>query len=373
MTDATAPTRRRTAALALVLAIGLGLAAVAWWRNTGGRKGGDAGDAPAGQTITPVIMGTTATLKVFGERDLLAPALADARERMDRVNQRMSTWNPDSELSRFNTDGQPALRLSQSTLEVLAFGQELSAKTGGAFDVTVLPLVRLWQASAKGGAEPTDEQIAATLADVGYTLIDLRQVGGETRPDGGPGLAVRGGKRLRPGVQITLDAIAKGYAVDEAVEAMKRKGATGGLVEIGGDLRCFATGPQRERFRVHVQSPWAQGERLMTLRMPAAGGDFAVCTSGNYRRYFEIAGRRYSHIIDPRTGRPADAVPSVTVIAPTCMSADGWATALSVLGVEEGLALVEQQEGVEAMMVTGTREAPQYHYSTGFKPFVQPD
>jgi len=267
----------------------------------------------------------------------------------------MSRHDPATPLSRFNQAPPEAdIMLDAHTLAVMRFGQSLSAKTDGAFDVTMLPLGQLWSEAGKAGRLPSQAELAEVRKRVGYEKLEV-----------GPGSA----RKTAPGMAVSLDAIAKGYAVDRAVEAMKRAGAVGGLVELGGDLRTFGRSPAGEPILVHVQNPFGDGY-VMTLT-PLPGQDLAVCTSGNYRRYVEIAGHRYSHIIDPRTGQPADAVPSVTVIAPDTMTADGWATALSVLSIEQGRKLIEAEPGVEAMWITGTPGAPEFHYSAGFERYIK--
>ncbi|MCK4602007.1 MAG: FAD:protein FMN transferase, partial [Phycisphaerae bacterium] len=162
---------------------------------------------------------------------------------------------------------------------------------------------------------------------------------------------------------LDLGGVAKGYGIDRAVEAMIQAGCRGGLIDVGGDIRCFG----RSAWTVAVRDPFGRTEPVAVLRL--RGG--AVCTSGNYERYYEIAGRRYSHIIDPRTGRPVDFAPSVTVVAPAAMTADAWATALSVLGVD-GLALLGEDSGIEAMIVVGTPDSFEVYGTKGFEDLTVP-
>jgi len=334
-------------ALALVIVSGLALAGLALWKVL---------YAPRERAITPAVLGTTSRLVAVGKGEQLTAALAAAQEEIEQVNRLMSTRDPDSVLSRFNDNTDPAV--GPDMLAVVRFGQSLAQRTGGAFDITVMPLVRLWAKAGQQGALPIDEELAHARALVGYARLGV--------PAEGDGPLTK----AEPAMQITLDAIAKGYAVDRAIEAMRAVGLSGAMVEIGGDLRCFGRPADRGRWRIGVQSPWYEGEQLMTIGPTDPAVGLAVCTSGNYRRFVQIGGKHYSHIIDPRTGAPADAVPSVTVIAPDAMTADGWATALSVLGVEEGLKLVERQDGIEALLVTGTPDAPKYHPSSGFNRYV---
>ncbi|MCG3179458.1 MAG: FAD:protein FMN transferase [Phycisphaerae bacterium] len=352
--------RTRRVAMILVVVSGLTLVGIALWRVA---------TTPTSQTVTPEIMGTTTHLTAVGRRADLGPALDAAQAALRSVNRTMSTYDPSSELSRINA-GQSPDDIAPELGAVLEFGLHMSSRTDGAFDATVYPLVQLWAKAAAAGRPPDDAELADARSHVGWRKVSLTMDPLNPQPATQPG-GRRWVLRMPVGTQITLDAIAKGDAVDLAVAAMRTgRHLAGGMVEVGGDLRCFGRPADGGFWRVGVQSPWEEGRVLMRLRPLTDSGELCVCTSGNYRRYYEIAGKRYSHIIDPATGEPADAVPSVTVIAPSCMKADGWATALSVLGVEKGLKLVEQESGVEAMFVTGTKDNPEYHYSSGFKKYV---
>ena len=173
---------------------------------------------------------------------------------------------------------------------------------------------------------------------------------------------------------MDLGGIAKGYAVDQAVAAMTSLGIRGGVVDAGGDLRCFGSRPDGQSWKVAVRDPFhaadASAPPLATLRVH----DAAVCTSGNYFRYVQIQGRRYSHIIDPRPGphmgMPAEAAPSVTVVAPTAIVADMWATALSVLGAG-GLSLLPPEAHIEAMVVEGMVHDVHIRMTDGFAKLLE--
>ncbi|MGB2822575.1 MAG: FAD:protein FMN transferase, partial [Phycisphaerae bacterium] len=195
---------------------------------------------------------------------------------------------------------------------------------------------------------PTDAEVASARSASGWDRIELL--------DGAARKAI-------DGAGSGLGGIAKGYAIDRAIEAIRTAGCTGGLVDVGGDIRCFGLSPRGGLWRVAVRDPFdARSDAFFgTLELT----DLAVCTSGNYERYSEIDGKRYSHIIDPRTGRPVDLAPSVTVVAPAAAVADGWATALSVLG-PEGLSLLDPNSGIEAMIVVGGPQDYTVHQTPGF-------
>jgi thiamine biosynthesis lipoprotein len=194
-------------------------------------------------------------------------------------------------------------------------------------------VIDLWRSAGESGVYPSEADLRGARAFCGWDHIELTESG-----------AVKRTVEAR----VDLGGVAKGFGIDAAVEVLAEAGMLGGLVDVGGDLRCFGTDPDGGRWRVEIKNPFGEGP-LAHLRV----GDSAVCTSGNYARFVEIEGRRYSHIIDPRSGRPADAVPSVTVISRSAMTADMWATALSVLG-EEGLDLLPT--GLEALLVLGSAD-----------------
>jgi thiamine biosynthesis lipoprotein len=174
------------------------------------------------------------------------------------------------------------------------------------------------------------------------------------------------------GLEISLDGIAKGYAIHEAVRAMRRYGLTGGLVDGGGDIECVGRPLGEEAWRLAVQHPRLAG-RLRTLRLGGDARSRAVCTSGDYRRYITIAGRRYSHIFDPRSGRPAETASSVTVIGPDAFRADAWATALSVLGPDAGPPLLPARGDWQALLVVADGPRMSVRKSAGFDRYVVPD
>ena len=188
----------------------------------------------------------------------------------------------------------------------------------GAFDVTCRPLIMLWKYAGRLGQVPDESAIAEARASSRWDLVSWVE----------DGLIKR-----EPGVCFDLGGVAKGFAMDEAVDVMMRFGATGALVDIGGDLKTAGSSSAKDgAWSVDVRDPDGEGV-IGTLRF---SGSSAVCTSGHYARFVTIAGKRYSHILDPRNGMPVDVVPSVTILGGSAMSVDAWATALSVIG-EPGL------------------------------------
>ena len=166
-----------------------------------------------------------------------------------------------------------------------------------------------------------------------------------------------------------MDAIAKGYAVDQALAALVKSGVVGGMVDIGGEITCFGENQPGRDWLLGIQDPFsAQNENQLSEKPGwiVSLRDCAIATSGNYRRYITISGQKYSHIIDPVTGRPAEKLPSVTIIAEKTVDADALATAISVMGPEKGMELIEILANTEAFLIAGSSEKPELYRSSGF-------
>jgi thiamine biosynthesis lipoprotein len=267
-------------------------------------------------------MGTAYMVKIF---DPPAELDADWEQRVDaelrRVNDQMSTYLESSELSRFNASASTDwFGVSEETAMVVAKSLEIHRLSGGAFDVTVAPLVNVWSfGPGKRSLTPPDDATIESLR----TKIGSVDLAARLDPP-----AIR---KSRPELTIDLSAIAKGHGVDRVVALLNRLGAANVFVEIGGEVRV--TGDKAGRpWTVGIQKPDVAGE-VVAVAYPLR--DRAVATSGDYRNFFEFDGKRYSHTIDPRTGRPVDHnVASVSVLADDCMTADAWATAFNVLGTD---------------------------------------
>ena len=307
------------------------------------------GFSGAGQrrTISGETMGTTFAVTVVSGAEAAAtstPAAAfdgggrdggglraAVQRRLDAIEGRMSHYRPESELSRFNrartTEPRP---MSPETLGVVAEALAVSRASGGAFDVTVGPLVDAWGFGPGGRAPaaPDGAVLAALRSRVGSRLLELDLAAGTLR------------KRRRD-VVVDLSAIAKGYAVDAVATLLDEIGFRDYLVEIGGELRGAGTNEEGAPWRVAIERPVPgapAAQRIVALT------DAAVATSGDYRNFYDLEGGRVSHTIDPRTGRPvAHRLRSVSVIAERCMDADARSTALHVLGPDEGYALAVEQ------------------------------
>ena len=251
-----------------------------------------------------------------------------------RVNRLMSTYDPESELSRFN--GLPVgvpMAVSPETVDVVAAARRVAEQTGGAFDPTVAPLVALWGFGADAAERPPTEAELRAAAET----VDYRRVEYEHAP---PSLV-----KLAP-VTLDLSAIAKGYAVDRLAEVLDESGCGAYLVELGGEIRAKGSAPGGGAWRIGVDAPTAPG--FASTIVLGHGG---LATSGDYRQYRELDGERLSHIIDPRTGHPIrHGAASVTVVADRAMFADAYATALLVMGEAEGRRFAEHH-GLAALFI----------------------
>ena len=309
-------------------------------------------------TITGETMGTTYMVKVVTGRMAKTghlQALID--DGLETVNQSMSTYRPDSELSRFNALEQAGVPFTPSPdfLAVMRAAAEIHAATDGAWDGTLDPLITLWGfgRNQQSGRVPTPEEIGALLTRVDFGRILIT-------PDG---RMVKGDGRL----SLDLASIAKGYGVDAIARLLDDQGYTDFLVEVGGEVYAAGLRPDGKPWRVGINRPSREAGFSEVYKVVALT-DKGFATSGDYRNYFEVDGRYYSHILDPKSGYPvANGVVSASVLADTCTLADGLATALMVMGPEAGLALVNTLPGVEALIIVRKDDGSfSEHASKGF-------
>ncbi len=287
------------------------------------------------------IMGTSVVISVFNpeaNKTIITRAVDEAFEEVRRIDILMSNYKEDSEVNKINKlKAGKEIEVSAETMEALTRSQEISRISNGAFDITVLPLMELWGFYGDGDRDgmPTADEIAEALKYVGYTKIKFGKNNQVAKSE--------------DGVKIDLGGIAKGYAIDKAVQKLKSYGIKSAMVEAGGDFFCLGMKPDRVDWKMAIQHPRDKDKAFAVLEV----ADCAVATSGDYENYDTINGKRYSHIIDPRTGFPKGDIPaSVTVAAKDAATADGLATAVFVLGPEEGMKLVESLPDVEAVIIS---------------------
>lgn len=257
------------------------------------------------------------------------------------LNAQMSTYLSDSELSLFNSSQSTEWqKVSPALFEVLLKAKNIHDQSQGAFDVTIGPLVNLWGfgPDPMSFVAPPEDQIVAELKRIGSKYLLLRDQDHAIR------------KEL-PSLYLDLSALAKGYAVDRVALLLEKQGIEHYMVEIGGELRLKGRNIQGQPWRIAIEKPTADS-RMIQKVLPVT--DICIATSGDYRNFFEVDGVRFSHTIDPRNGRPiTHKLASVTVLGETAMTADAWATALTVLGPVQGYALA-QQKGIPALFIIKT-------------------
>jgi FAD:protein FMN transferase len=273
--------------------------------------------------LTGPSMGTTWHATVVGGEDP-SRATAAIQGALDAVDVRMSTWKADSELSLLNQAAAGSYALSPELAAVMAISFEVNLLSGGAFDVTVAPIVDAW------GFGPAQPQAAPSPAEI-EALRDLVGPDKLTFSDDGAELV-----KAADGVRADLSAVAKGYGVDQAAEALQALGYQDLMVEVGGEVRAHGRNPDGQPWRIGVERPDGSAAVEQVVALDA----LAMATSGDYRNYRELDGQRVSHTVDARSGEPIrHGLASVSVLHPSCAWADAWATALNVLGPDDGPAL----------------------------------
>ena len=331
--------------LAIAASVGLSLIVALYILGFGRRIEADGGYR--------LVMGTFAHLKAIAKDNRTAMKCLDtAFAELQKVDDLMSDYKDDSEISRLNRDAfKQAVKVDESTFHVLQKSVEFSRLSEGAFDITIAPLTELWRSAAEVNSVPSEAELAAARSKVGYEklLLDANEMTVRFAVDG---------------MKLDLGGIAKGYAIDRAIEVMQTAGALGGMVDVGGDIRCFGTPPKgKKTWRIGLEDPAEPKGSEQTLSAGAGSillilklNNAAIATSGGYRRFVLIEGKRYSHIMDRETGASAQGMSSVTIISQNALDADALATSVSVMGPEKGIALIEKIPQTEAILITPSPE-----------------
>jgi thiamine biosynthesis lipoprotein len=299
-------------------------------------------------------MGTTWSVKTSSSAS--AGDLTSAVETvLADVDAKMSTWRDDSELAAVRVGSGP-VDVSLETAEVVLAALALAERTGGAYDPTVQPLMELWGFHEPRATWPTDQEIDEATRAVSWGRVSVDVSGNTATVDAG-------------GTSLDLSSIAKGHAVDRVSEVLVSMHSSDHLVEVGGEVRVMGRSASGDPWLVGIEQPTGAGGFVKVLSVT----DAAVATSGNYRNLHVLEGREVPHTMDPRTGRPAtSAVLSATVVGSDCMTADGWATALMVLGVG-GLGSLERVEGLEALvLIADSRGDEVVSMTSGMHRFLPP-
>ncbi len=283
-------------------------------------------------------MGTTVEIHLYASTRERAAALFEAAfQEIERVEQALSTYRPTSEMSRINANAaRGPVVTDPEVLTLLDEALDYSLRTDGAFDITVGALVNAWGFFRGHGRYPTADELSRALARVGWRNVILDR-------------AARTVQFRKPGIALDLGGIGKGFALDRAALILRRHGVTAALLG-AGQSSYFAIGapPDTDGWRVVVPDPDDPRRSLSTVWLR----DRSLSTSGNAQKSFEFDGKRYSHIIDPRTGEPVTGMTQVTVIARTALESDALATALFVLGADRATAVLDHVDDVAALLVT---------------------
>ena len=307
-------------------------------------------------------MGTTYSIKYIASDR--TPAVDTVRngvsERLAMINNQMSTYIPDSEISRFNSSREVGVpfAVSHELAVVVTEAQRISALTEGALDVTIGPLVNLWGFGPEKRPEgdvPDDAALEERRRSVGMDKLEIR----------GDALI----KKV-PELYLDLSAIAKGYGVDVIAEYLASQGIEHYMVDIGGEVRARGKNLNGDPWRIAIEKPAEAVATKSSVQLVVSLDTMAMATSGSYRNYFEKDGRRYSHTIDPSTGRPIEhSLVSVSVLAEKCMTADGLATGLNVMGAERALALAGRLN-IPAYFIVKTPNGFDALHSPAFAPYL---
>ena len=309
----------------------------------------EAAAAPLYQRQTKV-MGTTLSLTIYGKEEKKAAIAAEKVIReFQRIEKRMTSWRPTGDVWKINNNaGIKTVKVSTEVFFLITKAQEISRETHGAFDISVGAFRGLWKfGQDRDGSIPISKEIKKRLPLVNHRNIHLDS-------------KKKTVYLSKKGMRITLGGIAKGYAVDQAVKILRKNGLTNFLIQAGGDL--YLGGMRGDRkWRAAIRNPRGSASDIFAL---TSLQNQTFSTSGDYERYIIKRGKRFHHILNPKTGYPAQNTRSVTVQTQSALEADAWSTALFVLGPKKGVALVEKKKFLEAVFVGAKNRI---HISTGLK------
>lgn len=290
-------------------------------------------------------LGTFVTITIEKSNNCQA-ILTDAFQKINDLEMIFNIHNPASELSRLNT--LKKMKVSDQLLYVFKKSIYISEITGGAFDITVLPIINLYKKRAASGIQISEQQIKQELKNIGWKKIEVN------------------GNTVKVPCGVDMGGIAKGYIVDKTIEFLKSEGIKNGLVNAGGDIYCFGKGPGGRKWRIGIQNPFRKNSIIETLRL----SNSAVVTSGDYERYLLIKNKKYGHIIDPLTGKTVQEFPAgITVIAPDTTTADGLATGFYVLGIKKSIDISDSMKDVAVLIIDGNGKI---YRSKNFSNFTLP-
>ncbi len=292
-----------------------------------------------------LIFGALAEIQIISSNDKKANQAFDkCFKELERLENNLSIFREGSEVYKINHRTSPQIKVTQELYDLLKYSCDISEKTNNAFDITVYPLIELWKKSEKENNLPSDSEIIEIKKQVGYKNIEFLD---------------NNIINFKNNIKIDLGGIAAGYGIDKIVQILYNNNIKNFLINIGGDI--FASGHDEfgHEWRIGVQDPASRGHGVTVLRTRGSViktfdiHNRAIVTSGDYEKYFEINGKKYSHIIDPRTGRPAEGSLSITILAPTTIYADAISTAVSVMGKNEAERFLKDKKEIESYLVFG--------------------
>ena len=283
-----------------------------------------------------ILMGSSFEITVVAEdEDFAKESLAIAKKEIIRIEDLISSWDQKSETSRINRNaGIAAVEVSKELFDLIFRAQQISKLSSGAFDLTFAAIDKLWNFDGKESEMPNPDTLKASVFNIGYQLIELDE----------ESLTVFLPKK---GMKIGFGAIGKGYAADRAKQLLVERGVLGGIINASGDMNTWGTKPDGSSWTIGIVNPMNNKKVFSWFSLEHN----AVVTSGDYEKFTQINGRRYSHIIDPRTGIPSQGIVSCTIFASKAELADAIATAIFVMGVESGLFLIDQLPDIEAILI----------------------
>lgn len=291
--------------------------------------------APKVYKETQFLMDTMIEITAYGPN--AEEAVKAAFEEFRHLHSVTNNFDENSQLSRINQmAGKEKVAVDPELVKIIEFSKEVSDKLGGSFDITIGPLTNLWGIGHKGDYVPTQSEIDKVLPLVDYHLIEVDPVANTVYLP-------------KPGMMLDLGAVAKGYATDQAVEILKKKGIQSALVNAGGDVRVIGKKPDGTPWRIGIQHPRDPDGIIAKLALTEWD---TMETSGDYQRFIMKDGARYSHLLDPRTGRQPKEVASVTIVNSSSTYGDVLSKPIFVLGIEKGLEILKQFPGNEAVIVT---------------------
>tara|TARA_B110000967_G_scaffold35712_1_gene34831 strand:+ start:93 stop:1076 length:984 start_codon:yes stop_codon:yes gene_type:complete len=283
-----------------------------------------------------ILMGSSFEITVVAEdEDFAKESLAIAKKEIIRIENLISSWDQKSETSRINRNaGIAAVEVSKELFDLIFRAQQISKLSSGAFDLTFAAIDKLWNFDGRESEMPNPDTLKASVFNIGYQLIELDE----------ESLTVFLPKK---GMKIGFGAIGKGYAADRAKQLLVERGVLGGIINASGDMNTWGTKPDGSSWTIGIVNPMNNKKVFSWFSLEHN----AVVTSGDYEKFTQINGRRYSHIIDPRTGIPSQGIVSCTVFAGKAELADAIATAIFVMGVESGMFLIDQLPDIEAILI----------------------